>query len=647
MAKNPERKIGDLKTLTEEEEDFLLCRWKGANASYGSFRGVHELFEERVEASAEAVAVVQQGRTVSYGELNAMANRLGHYLRDLGVGPETRVGICLERSVEMVAGLLAILKAGGAYVPLDPEYPVDRLRYMLEDAAAPVVLTESRWVELLSGYEGRLVLLDTEQEQIRRHSAAGLGVPVVPDQAVYVIYTSGSTGRPKGVVNTHDGVSNRLLWMQEAYGLGGEDRVLQKTTFSFDVSAWEFFWPLLSGAALVLAQPGGQRDSAYLVELIAEQRVTVMHFVPSMLRVFLNEADLERCTSLREVMCSGEALSGDLVAQFRRRCQQARLHNLYGPTEAAVDVTFWECGRAEEEAVVPIGRPIANIQIYVLDGEMKPVPIGVVGELYIGGVGVARGYLNRPALTAERFLPDPFAANGMRLYCTGDRARWRSDGVLEYLGRNDDQVKIRGYRIELGEIEAVLREQVGVRDAAVMVREDTPGQKRLVAYVVGEAEVTALRNRLGQRLPDYMVPAAFIPLEKLPLTVNGKLDRKALPLPGNNGEELEAPDNDLEQSLIQIWGSLLDCATVNVTANYFDLGGDSLRLIAMQQRIATELNVHLPITDLFRYPTVRSLCRHLLSVSDRTPATSTRNDFIQLDPERIIRLRSKRQSSPR
>ncbi|MFZ0962496.1 MAG: amino acid adenylation domain-containing protein [Terriglobia bacterium] len=447
-----------------------------------------ELFEAQAERTRDQVALVFEQQTLTYGELNRRANQLAHHLRGLGVGPEVLVAVCMERSVELVVALYGVLKAGGAYVPVDPDYPQERVAYMLQDAGAPVLLTQSRLVGRLPSHDGKVVCLDTEWGRMAGEDMANPAKATAPENLAYVIYTSGSTGRPKGAMNTHRGICNRLLWMQDQYGLTGADKVLQKTPFSFDVSVWEFFWPLLVGARLVVAEPGGHRDGAYLVKLIREQGVTVLHFVPSMLRVFLEEPEVEKCQSLRHVMCSGEALPYDLQEQFFRLLP-SQLHNLYGPTEAAVDVTHWTCRRGDERKIVPIGRPVANTQIYILDHHLQPVPMGVPGELHIGGVQVGRGYHKRPELTAEKFIPDPFSGDPeARLYKTGDLCRWLADGAVEYLGRMDFQVKIRGYRIELGEIESVLLSHPGVREAIVMAREDIPGDARLVAYVVPKRE---------------------------------------------------------------------------------------------------------------------------------------------------------------
>ncbi|UQA59462.1 non-ribosomal peptide synthetase/type I polyketide synthase [Polyangium aurulentum] len=491
-AAEPERPASALPMLSEEERRAILVTWNDTAADFPRDACLHELFAAQAARTPDAVAVIAEEGRLSYGELLARARRLASALRRRGVGPESLVAICAERSLEMVVGLLGILMAGGAYVPLEPDYPAERLAFMLDDCGAELVLIQRRLSPILPAAKGRFIFLDdidASDEPSDPEIIEEARESVRSDNLAYVIYTSGSTGRPKGAMNTHRGVVNRLVWMQSAYRLTAEDRVLQKTPFGFDVSVWEFFWPLLAGAALVLARPGGHKDPTYLIRLIAEHGVTTMHFVPPMLGVFLEQPDLAPCDSLRRVVCSGEALPPAVVRRFFARLEGVQLHNLYGPTEAAIDVTAHACTPDEELATVPIGRPIANTAIYILDRHGEPVPPGAPGELFIGGVGVGRGYLRRPELTAERFVPDPFsAAPGAHLYRTGDLARFRPDGVIEFLGRLDHQVKVRGFRIELGEIESTLRDHPAVQEAVVVAREDAAGDKRLVAYVVPSPE---------------------------------------------------------------------------------------------------------------------------------------------------------------
>ncbi|HEV3039101.1 MAG TPA: amino acid adenylation domain-containing protein, partial [Candidatus Angelobacter sp.] len=567
----------------------------------------------------EAVAVVFEQEHLSYWGLNARANRLGHYLRELGVRPDERVAICLERSLEMIVGILGILKAGGGYVPLDPSYPQERLDYMMEDSEIKVVLVQER-LQAQFPESSAVVVLDVKwDEESGRESTDCPRSVTVPENLIYVIYTSGSTGKPKGVMNTHKGLSNRLLWMQDAYRLTPQDRVLQKTPFSFDVSVWEFFWPLMVGAELVMAEPRGHQDPHYLGEVIQQNQITTLHFVPPMLNVFLDSAGAQECGSVRQVLCSGEALSRDVARKCLERTT-AQLHNLYGPTEASIDVTYWLCEKERLDQGVMIGKPIANMAVYVLNEFLEPVPVGVTGELYLGGIGLARGYLNRPGLTAEQFLPNPFSQPGAeRFYRTGDWARYRASGEVEFIGRSDHQVKIRGYRIELGEIESRLEEHAGVQKAVVVARENTPGEKRLVGYVVSklgiELHVKELRGYLRQRLPEYMVPAVLMTLDQMPVTSNGKIDREALPLPQPQTALSEQgwvrPRNRFEETLCAIWAEVLRRESVGIRDNFFDIGGDSLLAVVLVFRIERAFSVKLPLMRIFEMSTIEKLAEYI------------------------------------
>jgi amino acid adenylation domain-containing protein len=617
MAADERRRVEALPLLSEAERRQVVEEWNATAAEYPSDLCIHELFEARAEQAPGAVAVVFGGASLTYAQLNARANRLAHHLRGLDVGPDARVALCLERSVEMVVGLLAVLKAGGAYVPIDPGYPADRLRYMLADSAPAVLLTQAALAGLFGEAETPVIALDAEAFAWADESEANPDrAGVTPDHLAYVIYTSGSTGRPKGVMNAHRGVVNRLLWMQEAYGLEAGEGVLQKTPFSFDVSVWEFFWTLGAGARLVMARPEAHRDPRYLVDTIREAEITTLHFVPSMLRAFLEEVDAERCPSLARVFCSGEALPRAVARRFHERLPEVDVHNLYGPTEAAIDVTAWRCTPEETRASVPIGKPVANTRMYVLDRRGEPVPAGVAGELYIGGVQVSRGYLGRPALTAERFVPDAFGSEaGRRLYRTGDVGRCLSDGNIEFLGRTDFQVKVRGFRIELGEIEARLCEHAAVRETVVLAREDAPLEKRVVAYYVGDAvEADSLRTHLSVSLPEYMVPSAYVRLEAMPLTPNGKLDRKALSAPEGDAyasRAYEAPAGETEEVLAEIWAEVLRGERVGRHDNFFELGGHSLLAVQVVSRIRRALGVEVALGELFARPVLEELARRL------------------------------------
>jgi len=613
VVADPEQRVFELPLLGEAERQQIVEGWNNTRREYGGAETVHQLFEAQVQRSEEALAVVFDGVEVSYGELDRRANQLAHYLRAQEVSAEEAVGVLMERSVEMVVALLGILKAGGAYLPLDPAYPEERLRYMVRDSTMRVVLTQGRLWRETQQEIGHVLRLDEEWEKVARESVERVESGVGPEHLAYVIYTSGSTGTPKGAMNTHAGICNRLSWMQEAYQLWADDRVLQKTPFSFDVSVWEFFWPLITGSRLVLARPGGHLDNAYLIELIKAQQVTTLHFVPSLMQAFLEEAEVESCGSLRRVVCSGEALSIALQRRFFERLEKCELHNLYGPTEAAVDVTYWQCRLDDESRTVPIGKPIANLKIYVLDGRGQPVPVGVVGELHLGGVGVGRGYLGRPELTAERFIPNAFSTEaGARLYRTGDLARYLADGNLEFLGRLDHQVKVRGLRIELGEIEAVLSGHPEITESIVVVQQDKNGEKRLVAYVVSENKPANndLRSYLSKSLPAYMVPQAFVSLPALPLTSSGKVDRRALQpvkFEGDNGTPHVPPRNEVERIITDIWQKVLGIERIGIHDNFFDLGGHSLLAVQIHRELKAALQSELSVMEMFRYPTVDSL----------------------------------------
>nr|ADL59762.1 non-ribosomal peptide synthase [Nostoc sp. 'Peltigera membranacea cyanobiont'] len=618
IVANPKARIAELPLLAIAERHQLLVEWNNTQVDYSSDKCIHQLFEQQVRRTPNAVAVVFGNQQLTYQQLNTQANQLAHYLRSLGVGADVLVGLCVERSLSMVVGLLGILKAGGAYVPLDPEYPTERLSFMLEDAQVPVLLTQQQLLEKLPQHQAEVVCLDTDWQSISQSSQDNPITTLQDSNLAYLIYTSGSTGKPKGAMNTHLGICNRLLWMQQAYQLTAVDCILQKTPFSFDVSVWEFLWPLITGARLVVAKPGGHKDSAYLVNLILEQQVTTLHFVPSMLQVFLEEQRLKNCSSLKRVICSGEALPLELQERFFARLD-CELHNLYGPTEAAIDVTYWQCKPHSNLRTVPIGRPIANTQIYILDSHLKPVPVGVAGELHIGGLGLAKGYLNRPELTQEKFISHPFSTDpDSRLYKTGDLARYLPDGNIEYLGRIDSQVKIRGFRIELSEIEAILSQHVDVQASCVIAREDTPGDQRLVAYVVAHQDCTPtiseLRQFLKAKLPEYMIPSAFVLLESLPLTPNGKVDRRTLPKPDLDSTLLEkyvAPRTPIEEMLVQIWAQVLKVEQVGIHNNFFELGGHSLLATQLLSRIRNIFKVELPLRELFATATVAELAQSI------------------------------------
>ncbi|OTA15279.1 Amino acid adenylation [Xenorhabdus vietnamensis] len=660
LAMTPERKIGRINTLPAQVKDQLIHEWNQTESDFPHHSCLHTLIEAQVQRTPDAIAVEFADQTLSYAQLNQKANQLARYLRtELNVGPDALVAVCVERSIEMVVALLAILKAGAAYVPLDPGYPRERLDYMLHDAAPCALLSHgdisAEICALLTDYaantDARIIDLNEDEAKWSTQSGDDLSsadIGLTPSHLAYVIYTSGSTGRPKGVMNEHRGVVNRLVWMQKAYQLNADDAVLQKTPFSFDVSVWEFFWPLMYGARLVVAKPEGHKDPLYLSTLICQRKITTLHFVPSMLSIFLEHASSEVGVCIRRVFCSGEALPARSVLRFHERFADAELHNLYGPTEAAIDVTAWDCsprkaGDLTEKSVIPIGKPIDNIQLYILDAYGHPTSAGVVGELYISGIGVARGYLNQPELTAEKFIKDPFSPDSghkyssyrnsshknssQRMYRTGDLARYLPNGDIEYLGRNDFQVKLRGLRIELGEIETALLSHDSVKECVVLVREDTPGDARLIAYVTSADSLLtdnhpavlnqALKVHLQACLPAFMMPSHILWLEAFPLTANGKLDRKALPSPSDASvmqtETIEPPRTGTEMKLAQLWSELLNIgslgtgslgiaslgiASLGRQSHFFEAGGHSLLAVTLMMRIQQEFGVSLLLSSI-------------------------------------------------
>ncbi|MBO0782396.1 MAG: amino acid adenylation domain-containing protein, partial [Ktedonobacteraceae bacterium] len=616
VIRNADRRIGEIELMEEAEKRQIVEEWNETETVYEERRLVHEIISEQAGRREAAIAVRSEEGELSYRELEQRSNQLAHYLRSKGVKGEDVVAICAERSLEMVIAILGVLKAGAAYLPVDTADPRQRIELTLADAQARLLLTQERLLGLLEWQNEEVVCLDRDWEEIGRYSGEAAVSEVREEGMAYVIYTSGSTGRPKGVMNTHEGIRNRLLWMQEKYGLEESDRVLQKTTFSFDVSVWELLWPLMSGAVLVMARVGGQKDSEYLLRAIKEEEITTIHFVPSMLRVFLEER-IEEVRSLRRVLCSGEALTKELEEGVRRRTQ-ARVSNLYGPTEAAIDVSWWENEGEEEKEVIPIGKPIANIKLYVLDGELEAVPVGVRGEIYIGGVGLARGYQRRAELTAERFVPHRLSGRGgERLYRTGDVGRYLADGNIEYLGRTDEQVKVRGYRIELGEIEAALNAHRSVKQSAVVTRDDGRGGKRLIGYVVFEEAVTVgeLKRHVRERLPEYMVPETIVVLEEIPLTASGKLDRRRLPVVNEmgRGEEQEyvAPRTPVEEIVCGFFGEVLKRDRIGVEDNFFEMGGHSLLATQVISRVKRRMGVGIGVRSIFEGPTAAGLARRI------------------------------------
>lgn len=631
LLADPAQTIAGINLVTAAEARQLQTELAHTAADYPLNATLIEHFEAQAAQHPERIALQFEDQVLNYAQLNERANQLAHHLHGLGLTHEDLVGICMERSPDMAIAILGVLKAGGAYVPLDPDYPTARLAFMLQDTGLPLLLTQSHLRDHLPSGEATILCLDSAWPQIAAAPSHNLPLAAGLDSLMYVMYTSGSTGRPKGVMLHHAGIANRVLWAQKTLNITVDDRVLQKASFSFDASVWEFFLPLISGARLVMARPGAQQDNAYLRRLIRTEAITVAHFIPSLLQLFLAEPGVAAvCASLRWLWCGGEVLPRATVDAFYEFCPQARIVNGYGPTEGSINASAEICDPADASQPVPIGRPLGRMAIYLLDNQQQLVPLGVPGELYIGGVGVARGYLNRPELTAERFLPDPFSDDpAARLYRTGDLARFRADGKLVFLGRVDQQVKIHGIRIEVGEIEAALRQHPALSDAVVAARPDHHGDLRLVAYIVAGAAVpaaTELRTFLRAHLPAYMLPSVFVPLPQLPLTPNGKLDRRALPQPEAVRSDAEGtivpPRTATEAALLHIWQEVLGHNTLGVSDNFFEVGGHSLAVIKVMFAVRQTFALELPLPRFFESPTLAELAAVIDAAAD-APQTAT------------------------
>jgi amino acid adenylation domain-containing protein len=630
IAANPNERISRLPLMTEIERDQLLNEWNATEAGFPRDRCLHQVFEERVAQAGEMIALIFGNDRVTFDELNARANQLAHYLKRSGVGAETRVAICLERSPQMITTLLAIMKAGGVYVPLEANFPQQRMSFIVEDSQAEVIVTSEKLHALLPACSARVVLLDRQAGLIAAESKENPTNHIMAENAAHVIYTSGSTGKPKGVVSSHRASLNRFAWMWHEYPFSAEEVCCQKTSLSFVDSIWEIFGPLLHGVPLAIIPDEVVKNPLPFVRSLEENRVTRLVLVPSLLRVLLERDDLaRRLYSLKYCVCSGETLPAELATAFRQLLPNTRLINLYGSSEVAADVTCYEVD-APILSAVPIGRPIANTRVYVLDQNFEPAAIGVPGEVFVGGEGLARGYLDKPDLTADRFMPDRFANEpGLRLFRTGDRGRYLADGNIEYLGRRDHQVKIRGFRIELGEIEAALSDHPQVQETVVVAAADERGERFLAAYVVlAEPKPTAndLRGHLQRRLPDYMTPSLFVVLEALPLTASGKVDRLALPKPDRGQSGLNAifqePRNPTEQLLAEVWAATLGCERISIHDDFFSLGGHSLLLARIASRIHDVFGVELPLRTLFAGPTVAEMSMQIESArSGRSAAT--------------------------
>lgn len=632
----PDQPFSDLPLLTSRERQQLLVEENATMAAYPHTACVHQLFEEQVEKRPAALALTFEQQTLTYRELNERANQLAHYLQRLGVGPEVQVGICVERSLEMMIGLMGILKAGGTYVPLDPAYPKERLAFILEDAHAPVLLTQQRFAQELASQQARVICLDRDWEIITQESVANISSCATAQNSAYIIYTSGSTGQPKGVTIPHQALVNFLSFMRERLAMTEHDVMLATTSLSFDIAGLELYLPLLTGAQVILVAREVAVDGQQLASMVEDSACTILQMTPAAWRMLV-EAGWQGNSNL-QILCGGEALSQELARDLLTKGK--RLVNLYGPTETTIWSSLSDIERADNS--IPLGEPIANTQLYILDATMQPTPVGIPGELYIGGAGLARGYFNRPELSAEKFVPHPFSQEpGARLYRTGDLVRYRSSHTIEFLGRLDHQVKLRGFRIEPGEIEAVLRAHQVVRDAIVMVREDTPGNQRLVAYVItaeeGDLSTEILRAYLSKRLPAYMVPSALVFLPAFPLTPNGKVDRKHFPVPTFNESEVRgsyiAPRRPIEALLVDIWAEVLTVEQLGVYDNLFDLGGDSLRSVQIAAR-AQQIGLTITPKQLLHYQTIDGLVNDLMAHQQSAEQVKKIEHFLQtLDAE--------------
>jgi amino acid adenylation domain-containing protein len=621
IVSDPDQCISSLSILSDAEQRQVLQEWTEVKSEKRESVFAHELFEAQARQTPNSVAVTFQNESVTYHELDQRANQMARYLQTLGVGPEVPVGICLERSIGLVTALLAILKAGGACLPLDPGLPSDRLAYMLAAAHCPLVLTEGQFEEKITKLGARKVYLDKSQGLLSQYETTPPANGLIEGNLAQIFFTSGSTGDPKGVMWNHRKQPRQGSWIKKTLGLSESDRHLMKSPIGLTPLNTEIFWPLLTGGQLIIAPSGIEQDTAALVKLMAEQKITVTTFVPSLLRIVLEEPGLEDCSSLRKVMCFGEKLSSELESLFFDRLS-ADLSVVYGATEAP-SATFRECRRGQSFAATNIGRRIPGKQIYVLDAHRQLVPIGVPGEIYIGGESLARGYLNRPDLTEERFVSNPFSdAPGARIYKTGDRGRYLSDGSLEFLGRTDFQVKIRGFRVEPGEIETSLEKHPSVHKALVVAQEDGRREECLVAYGVSKHQQTLtpreLRGFLKQKVPGYLIPSAFVLLDRLPLTDGGKLNRRALPGPDWGGIDSESayvpPNTPMEELLAKIWGELLNLEQVSIRNDFFDLGGHSLLATQLMSRVRKTFSVDLPLRALFENPTIESLAVAIVEV---------------------------------
>jgi amino acid adenylation domain-containing protein len=649
LTANPEKRVSELEMLTEGERRQMLVEWNDTDIDYDFDTCVHQTVEASAEKSPDAIAIVFGEEQITYGYLNARANQLARYLQKLGVKPEVLVGICIERSVELVVAMLGVLKTGGAYVGLDPEYPTERLASMFEDAQVAVLLTEQKLLDHLPPIEARIICLDRDWQEVAPESEASLAVSVSADNVAVVLYTSGSTGRPKGVMMTHRQTCNHIFWVQHYFPLCQDDTLPMKYSICFDASVYEIFYPLLGGAKLVMVPQGMQQDLGFLVNLMLEHHITAVDLAAPQLQVLMEDVNFLKCNWLKRVTCGSDSMLAEVKERYFEQIG-GELMYMYGPCEASIGSTFHKCEPGGDEHIVTVGKPVSNTQIYILDSHMNPLPAGLYGEIYIGGVGVTRGYLHKPDMTSEKFLPDPFGKEpGGRLYRTGDKGRYRPGGNLEFGGRIDDQVKIRGFRIELGDVVAAILEHPQVKEAVVVARminvrdaqaasslrdrsngqkepePETHGVKRLVAYYVADGAeplpAGQLRSFLAKKLPEYMVPSAYASIDALPLTSSGKIDRRALPIPTQTALDLEAdfvaPRNAVEEVVATIWSEVLEVEQIGAHSNFFKLGGHSLAAAQVVYRVRDLFRVEIPVRSIFEGPTVAELSQLLISSEAR------------------------------
>ncbi|MEH2112703.1 non-ribosomal peptide synthetase [Nostoc sp.] len=639
IVSNPEQRICDLQLLTPSEVKQLLIEWNDTKIDYSEDKCIHQLFEEQVERTPDAVAVLFENQQLTYRELNNRANQLAHYLQQLGVKSEVLVGICVERSLDMVIGLLAILKAGGAYIPIDPNYPQERIAFILEDTQAAILLTQASLLETIPQHKAQVICLDTDWHLIAQQNQENLFTQITPDNLAYVIYTSGSTGKPKGVMIKHANTVAMLDWAKQTFAIETLQEVLASTSICFDLSVFELFVPLCCGGKVILIE-----NALYLPTLPTAQNVTLINTVPSVISQLLRTDSIP--ASVQTINVAGEPLHHHLVQQLYHQDNIQQVFNLYGPSEDTTYSTFALLDK-DTSNIPPIGRPIHNTQIYLLDQNLQPVPVGVTGMLYIGGAGLSRGYLNKPELTAERFIPNPYTQlPGERLYQTGDLGRYLESGEIEYIGRIDYQVKVRGFRIELLEIEALIIEYSEVREAVVTVDSSETDSQRIVAHVVPNSEerltISQLRDFLEAKLPNYMVPTAFVILEALPLTPNGKIDRKALKAPDAVRPELEVvyqpPQTEVEKTIADIWQEVLNLEKVGIHDNFFELGGHSLLLVQVHSKLQKRFQRDFLLVEMFQYPTVSHLARYF------SQETIEETSFIKHSENRTASVQRRKQA---